>query len=81
MVTIKDIGANAKAEKQKSLILEILGIILIFIPFVGEGLGAAFAGAAWIARIATLIGEVGNAALGIQQIVDDPLSAPVVILG
>jgi chitinase len=81
MKNIKDIGAKVAAEKKKSLILEILSIVLIVIPFVGEAVGAIFGGAAMIARIALIIGEVGNAALSIESIVADPLSAPFAILG
>ncbi|KAJ5167058.1 uncharacterized protein N7482_005839 [Penicillium canariense] len=81
MARIKDIGAQAKAQAKKDLILEILNIVLLVIPVVGEAAGALFGGAAMIARIATLIGEAGNAAMGIESIVQDPLSAPFVIMG
>ena len=81
MKHIKEIGAKAKKEKQKELILKVLTIVLLVIPFVGEAAAPLIGGGAMVARIATLIGEAGNAALGIQQLVDDPLSAPFVILG
>lgn len=44
-------------------------------------MGTIFDGADAIVSIATLIGEVRNFALGIQEIVDDPTSAPLVIIG
>lgn len=80
MFSIKSIGQKAKDEEKKNLIIEILGIVLLFIPFVGEGIAEIADGAVWITRIATLIGEVGNTALGIQEIASDPTSAPWVIL-
>lgn len=81
MARIKEIGAEAHAEEKKQLILEILNIVLLVLPVVGEAAGALFSSAAMIARIALLVGEAGNAAMSIETIVQDPLSAPFVIMG
>ncbi|POR37747.1 Uncharacterized protein TPAR_02065 [Tolypocladium paradoxum] len=80
MKVIKDIGAKAAEEAKKRPILMILNIVLMVIPFVGEVAGPLFGGAVMITRIATLIADAGNVALGIAEIIDDPLSAPFVVL-
>ena len=51
-----------------------------FVPIVGEEVAAA-AGLASLARAIAIAGEVGNAALGIYDTVEDPKSAIVNILG
>ncbi|KAH9242439.1 hypothetical protein K456DRAFT_1716161 [Colletotrichum gloeosporioides 23] len=66
--------------EKKRLVLEILSIILFVLPFAGEVVGAAFGGAAMVARIAAVIGEIGNTALTIESIVSDPASAPFAVL-
>jgi chitinase len=81
MKKIKDIGEKVAEEKKKDLILLILSIVLMVLPFVGEAGGALFGGAAMVGRVALIISEAGNAALGIEQIVGDPLSAPFVLIG
>lgn len=50
-------------------------VIFFFIPVIGEGAGAVSSMAA-IGRIVALLGEVGNVALDIYTIVDDPDNAP-----
>ncbi|KAJ3499458.1 hypothetical protein NLG97_g299 [Lecanicillium saksenae] len=81
MKDIKDIGEKAKEEKRKKLIMTILTFVFMAIPFVGEALGPIIGSAAAIARIALIISEVGNAALTVADIVEDPTSAPFAILG
>ncbi|KAK2038862.1 hypothetical protein LZ31DRAFT_588081 [Colletotrichum somersetense] len=81
MKQIKKIGAEQQALDKKSLVLEILSIILALLPIAGELVSAAFGGAAIVARMALLIGEIGNAALTIEGIVEDPVSAPFAIMG
>jgi hypothetical protein len=81
MRSIKEIGEEEKEREKKQLILMILSIVLMVVPFVGEALGAAFGGVAMIARVALLIGEAGNVALTVYDIVEDPMSAPFAILG
>ncbi|KAF7857093.1 uncharacterized protein EAF02_011326 [Botrytis sinoallii] len=81
MNNIKEIGAEVEEEDKKNLILEILGIVLMVVPIIGEGRGALFDGIANVARIATLIGDIGNVALTAYDIVEDPSSAPFAIMG
>jgi hypothetical protein len=78
--TIKDIGEEMKKTHTKNLIMGILSIVLLIIPFAGEA-AVALGGAAMIARGALIVGEVGNAAMSIVDIVDNPSSAPFAILG
>lgn len=77
---IKKIGGEVEEAKKKELILNIVSIVLVVIPFVGEAT-AALGGAVAIARAAFVIGEVGNVALSVYEIVDNPESAPFAILG
>lgn len=81
MSQIKEIGEKAKEEAKKNLILEILTIVFMVIPFVGEELGPLVGSATTIARIGLLIGEAGNAGLTIAEIIEDPSSAPFAIMG
>ncbi|KAJ3488009.1 hypothetical protein NLG97_g6283 [Lecanicillium saksenae] len=81
MNTIKDIGEHAFEDKRRTLILELLFIIFMVVPFVGEGLGAIAGGAAVISRIFTLVAEGGNFAKTVGEIVANPKSAPFAILG
>ena len=81
MKDIKEIGEKAKEEAKRQLIFKILTIVFMVIPFVGESLGPLIGGAASIARIALLVGEAGNGALTIAEIIEDPTSAPFAMLG
>ncbi|KAF7560273.1 hypothetical protein G7046_g3877 [Stylonectria norvegica] len=78
--TVKAIGEKQKKTKTRELIINILTIVFAIIPFVGEAT-VALGGAAMIARAALIVGEAGNAALTIVEVVDDPLSAPFAIIG
>nr|OQO24051.1 hypothetical protein B0A51_05021 [Rachicladosporium sp. CCFEE 5018] len=69
-----------EAQRKKNFILLIVSVILMFIPIVGEEIAAA-AGFATLARAIAIAGEVGNAALGVYDTVNDPSSAVVNILG
>ena len=60
MKRIKKIGQNAIDAHRKELIPEILAIVLMVIPFVGKALGPLICSATSIARIALLVGEMGN---------------------
>jgi len=81
MKDIKDIGEKAKEESKRNLIFNILTIVFMVIPFVGEAIGPLIGSVAAVARIALLIGEAGNAALTVADIIKDPSSAPFAILG
>lgn len=77
---VKEIGADQKNKKTRDLIVLILTIVFAVIPIVGEIAGFA----ACMARLATaalIIGEMGNAALAIEEIVRDANSAPFAVLG
>ncbi|KAK2012102.1 hypothetical protein LZ32DRAFT_618527 [Colletotrichum eremochloae] len=80
MNQIKKIGTDQRSLEKKRLVLEILSIILLVLPIAGELVSAAFGGASMVTRMALLIGEVGNVALTIESIVNDPISAPFAIM-
>ena len=69
--TVKQIGEKEHKDNKVALILEILGIIFAFIPFLDElGPSLGIADGAFEIAAAT-----GNVALAIQEIVADPASA------
>ena len=68
-------------EKRKSLILTILGAVLFVLPFIGEAAGTVGGLAATLGRIAVIASDAGQVGLGIYDIVEDPLSAPMAIIG
>ncbi|KAJ5173846.1 Peptidoglycan-binding Lysin subgroup [Penicillium coprophilum] len=83
MKNITKIGKEQEAADEKakiSFILDIVSIVLMIIPFAGEAV-EAIGGVANVARAAWVIGEAGNAALSIYDIVKEPSSAPFAILG
>lgn len=80
MQQVADIGEHIEDEKRKQLILIFLTAFLLILPGVGEALDA-LVDTALISRIITLIGDVGNAALTVYDIVDDPKSVPLAIFG
>ncbi|KAJ5275596.1 hypothetical protein N7505_004141 [Penicillium chrysogenum] len=63
MKRIKKIGQNAIDAHRKELITEILSIVLMVIPFAGKALGPLICSATSMARIALLVGEMGNGGL------------------
>ncbi|KAI1080982.1 hypothetical protein F5B20DRAFT_579808 [Whalleya microplaca] len=67
-------------ERKKNFIFLIVSVVLMFVPIIGEEV-AAVAGFADIARAIAIAGEVGNDALAIYDIVQDPKSAVVNIFG
>jgi hypothetical protein len=77
---IKKIGQDMKKTHTRDLVLNILAIVFAVIPFAGMAV-TALGGAARIATAALIIGEAGNAAISIVEIVDNPQSAPFAILG
>ncbi|KAL7946058.1 glycoside hydrolase family 18 protein [Trichoderma barbatum] len=77
---VKEIGEKEQEAKKKELILKILNIVFSVIPFVGE-LAAGLGAASFVTRALAIIAEVGEGALSIVDIIDDPLSAPFAILG
>lgn len=77
MTRAKSLGASQKTQDKKNLILEILSVVFMFIPFLDDIAPEALAAA----RIGALIGDSGSLAVTIQDIVSDPGSAPLAILG
>ncbi|KAK5157149.1 hypothetical protein LTS14_004667 [Recurvomyces mirabilis] len=77
MAQAKTMAQSQKAQDRKNLILEILTVIFTFIPFLDDVAPAALAAA----KIGTLIGDAGSLAITLQDIVTNPSSAPLAILG
>ncbi|EFR05110.1 killer toxin alpha/beta [Nannizzia gypsea CBS 118893] len=77
---IKKIGKEHHDTKKKQLILNVLSIVFSIIPFVGLA-GQAVGIATKFAAAALIIGEIGNVALTIVDIIDNPEAAPFAILG
>ncbi|KAF4964635.1 hypothetical protein FSARC_7461 [Fusarium sarcochroum] len=77
---IKKIGEKMKETHTRNLVLSILSIVFAVIPFAGMA-ATALGGVARIASAALIVGEAGNAAISIVEIVDNPESAPFAILG
>ena len=76
MANVELVGEKEAKEKKTALILEILGIIFAFLPFLDEiGPSLELADGAF-----EIIAAAGNIALAIQGIVADPSSAPMEIL-
>lgn len=80
MKRIKELGALQEQHDKTDFILKVLNIVLMVIPFVGEGFGAIVGGAAGIARIISLASSVAQGAVTIFEIAKDPGSAPFAIL-
>ena len=77
MASAKAIGLQEKADEQRNLIFEVLGLVFMFIPFLDDLAPAleVFSG------VVNIIANVGNLVLSVAAIVADPLSAPMEILG
>jgi hypothetical protein len=77
MAHVKAIGEEQAKRDKISLILEILGIVFIFVPFLDDVLPEVEA----LDGIWGLVAAAGNVGLTIQAIIADPESAPVQLLG
>jgi chitinase len=80
MEQVKDIGGDIEEEKKKEKILLIVSLVLMILPFVAE-VSAELAGFVMVARFAFTIGEVGNAAMAVVDIIREPESAPFAVMG
>ncbi|KAH8892262.1 killer toxin alpha/beta [Thozetella sp. PMI_491] len=78
MATIEETADEIDEERRKAIILAFLGAILFIVPVIGEVVGS-IAELGNIAAIITTLGAVGNVALDIYTIVDDPANAPLAI--
>lgn len=76
---IKKIGEEQKKTKTLDLVMLMLEIVMSVIPF-GRGAAAIFGGAFRLARIARIAGHVGEAGLTIAEVINDPASAPFILL-
>ena len=77
MATVKQIGENAAREEKIALVLEVLGFVFAFLPLVDEVLPEL----EFLDGMVELITTVGNTALTIDDIINNPTSAPMAILG
>jgi glucan 1,3-beta-glucosidase len=76
MAKVKSLGEEQAKKDKVKLILEILGIVFAFLPFVDE-----FAPALEVLDgVFATIAVAGNIALDIQGIIADPTSAPMILL-
>lgn len=80
MDEVKDIGGKISAQKKKETILLIISLILMIVPFVSE-VGLAVAGLSNLARLAFVAGEIANGAQAVADIINDPESAPLAVMG
>jgi chitinase len=80
MAQVESVADHIDEEKRKALILAFIGAILFLIPVAGEVIGS-LTELADIASILAILGTVGNAAMDVYTIVDDPENAPLAILG
>ena len=72
--------ANEALERErKEMILSFVTAFLMFIPIVGSTVGAA--GGTVLRTLINVAGELGNVALGIYEVVDDPKNALFNIFG
>ena len=78
MAEVAEVAEKIDEEKRKALILAFIGAILFLVPIAGEILGSV-AELADIASIIAIMGVVGNAALDVYNVIDDPKNAPLAI--
>ncbi|KAJ4416952.1 hypothetical protein N0V85_002069 [Neurospora sp. IMI 360204] len=72
MEQVIDTAKKVEEMERKQFILDFLGGLLFWIPFVGEIVGP---GLRVVGLVLRMIGRVGNAALGIYDVVNDPSNA------
>jgi chitinase len=80
MEDAKELGEEAEKETAKNQLILILSLVFMIVPFLGD-VAAIAAGLVQVARLIAIAGIAGNAALGIQDIVENPEMAPLAILG
>lgn len=77
MKTAKAMGAKIRKQKHEALIMQILGIVFMFIPFIDELTPELL----FFKGIATGLGFLGNTALGIKDMIEHPENAFMDIIG
>ncbi|KAF4959601.1 hypothetical protein FSARC_10687 [Fusarium sarcochroum] len=80
MDEVSNIGEELEEQEKKNMIMLIISVVLAVVPFVGE-IGFALAGFVQLARITMIAGEAANLAFSIAEVIDDPSSAPMAVLG
>lgn len=80
MQQVIDVAKQIEEEERKNLILTFITAVLFLLPIVGDALGA-LADFAILGRLLTMIGTIGNAAMGVYDVVENPSSAPLAIIG
>jgi len=81
MEKVKEIGGQIQEAKKKDLILTIISSILMIIPFIGGAVGGLGRAGAAIARMVSAVEVAADAGLSIYELIDDPESAPMAIVG
>ncbi|KAE9375601.1 glycoside hydrolase family 55 protein [Stipitochalara longipes BDJ] len=80
MQSAKSLGEATKKEDQTNLILEVLGVVFMFLPFIGEA-GEWATGLAALGRALNLLSNLGNTALTAADVIKNPTDAPMAIMG
>ncbi|KAH7077168.1 hypothetical protein FB567DRAFT_608132 [Paraphoma chrysanthemicola] len=76
----KELGEEAKKEAAKNQLILILSLVFMIVPFLGE-VATITAGLVQVARLIAIAGISDNAALCLQDIVENAAMAPLAILG
>lgn len=84
MQQVAEIGSEVEAEEKKAeeelIILAFVSAILLLIPGLGEEVDAIL-DTTVLARMASLIGDAGDAAMTLYTVYEDPSSAPLAVAG
>ena len=80
MAEVKRLGQDEKNRQDKDLILKIIEGILFLVPFVGAAIGNLGRAGAMMARLLMAVDALGNGALSVYEMVENPEMAPVAIL-
>lgn len=80
MKEIAKVGEKIEKEKEKQFLILFFTAFLFLIPFVGEAIGG-FTALAGIGRAIALAGELGEAGLGLYDVIDTKGNDPLAIIG
>ncbi len=80
MSQVVDTAGKLEEEERKDMMLLFLTGLLFLVPFVGEAL-SGIAELATLARFVTMLGTMGDGAMAVYGVVEDPTSAPLMIIG
>ncbi|KAL4982540.1 glycosyl hydrolase family 71-domain-containing protein [Aspergillus falconensis] len=79
MEQVKQLGKEEKEYEEKELIMKILTAVLVVVPFAGEIIGE-IAGLAWVVEAAIVVDVLGNAAMGVYDVVKNKGSPAMAVL-